>query len=437
MRKFMMTYLTVMLLVVAICTSCNTTEVEICYDETHPHLALVDLQYSWDEEFLKKNDTPDSMLVICHRVVNTWFCGYHSSTLSSDNKGEYIFNKPYEGKMGDKDVATDLPGENENTTDETVGVEDETVLPGNDVPASDTTDEETEDEAEEGENLYLKNGDYHFISYNYFHEDDTYEYLGLTSEEISEKVLNDRLLIKYKSYPLSDDKVDKHGMSWKDYNPYSTYITGATPVYYYSSGVEKIDDQKDNIIKITPNRLTQDIEIHFSIERDSVMIEKMMAEVSGVPESMNLITGVVDPSHTLKVLFLPQEESADGETSQSNGEGQSSWHGVTNYVGKISVMGLLRSDDPTFTTGAGIMQLAIFTYTEDKLGRKVSKLFNVGINLYNTIGEYGKIIYQQKETVILEIDNILKIDKNQVLETVDGDRNLDNWIIYKNIDLDV
>lgn len=407
------------MLVVAIFTSCDTTEVEICKDELHPHLALVDLQYSWDDNFVQKSDIPDSMLVIGHRIVNTWFCGYHSSTQQANNGGEYIFNKPYDG-----DFNTGEETDNDNATDGNVD--------GTQGSNGTTTEKEV------GDKFYVKNGDYHFISYNYFHEDDSYEYLGLTSEEIAERVLNDRLVIKYKSYPLSDDKVDKHGMNWKDYNPYSTYITGSTPIYYFSSGVKTIDDKNENIIKITPHRLTQDIEIHFSIERDSVMIEKMMAEVSGIPESMNLITGVVDPSHTLKVLFMPKEESdIQNDTQGNTAQGQSSWYGLTNYVGRMSVMGLLRSDDPTFTTGAGIMQLAIFTYTIDKLGRKVSKLFNVGINLYNTIGEYGKIIYQNKETVILNIDNILKIDKDQVLETVDGDRNLDNWIIYKNIDLDV
>src|SRR5574344_2102636 len=67
--------------------SCNP-DVELCREDTHPHLGSITYQYDWTNA----SHTPDSMYIIANRVINLWKC---SMVVNSGNGiGRYLFNAP-------------------------------------------------------------------------------------------------------------------------------------------------------------------------------------------------------------------------------------------------------------------------------------------------------------------------------------------------------
>ena len=379
---------------------CGEVEIPLCDVETHPHLAHVDIQTEWSiSEEAFNHEKPDSMFVLAYRVIDTWKCGYVSTTKTEGNEGRYVFNNPADN-VETKEVTAES---DENTaTEENVNAQP----------------------------FMLKRGDYRFVSLNYAENDNTFEYIGLKVDDVEEAIKNKEVLIKYKSYKLNDEKIDRFGNDWTDFNPYSEYVqSNVKSIYFDYSDIQEIIPGKENTLSLRPRSVTQDIEIRFKIEREDVVIEKIMGEISGIAQSLNILTNEADPSKTFKMLTMCEEVDNSG--------GVGSFNGKNTYSTKFSVTALTRNERPTHITGAGIMQLAIYTYTTDENNNRKEKVLNVGINLYNTIDKYGRIIYGQGVPVVLDIESILTINRNKVLEMTEEDSNLDKWIIYDDIDIDL
>lgn len=406
-------------LVIMSFTACDGTEVELCQKTTHPHLGPVNICFNWD-----KNDTfgatrPDSMYILSYRIIDAWKCGYVTTTNETNNAGRYVFNNPELEKYN-----IYIPGntKTEDGFEETSTDNNENENINNGTPSSSLPPR--------NEPFNLKRGEYRFIILNYAEDDNVFEYYGLTSETIEEAISEENVLVKYKSYKLNDPLVDKFGNDWTDFNPYSEYVlSNVNSIYFDHTDICEITPDVQNNIMFTPKRVTQDIEIVFTIERQSVMVEKIMGEISGIAQSVNVLTGDVDPSKTYKMLLMMEDNENNGSTSSMNG--------TNSYTGRFSVIALVRNENEKSISGAGILQLTIYTYTYDDDGNRKNKVLNVGINLFNTINnEYGRIISGRSEKVVLNIDNILTIDKNKILEKTTGN-NIDNWIIYKDIDIDL
>jgi hypothetical protein len=104
-------------------------------------------------------------------------------------------------------------------------------------------------------------------------------------------------------------------------------------------------------------------------------------------------------------------------------------------------------------TGPGILQLAIYAYTHNEAGERKSKLYNVGVNLYNTIKNYKEshtpdrpcknnpncnIIHRYMMPAELKIESFMTIDYEEILKNSDDDATIDSWILYNekiNVDL--
>ena len=385
--------------------SCGEVEIPLCNSETHPHLAQVDVQTEWSiSEEAFNHEKPDSMFILAYRVIDTWKCGYVSTTKPDENNGRYVFNNPVEENNTGNETENETPADNEENT--------------------------TTEESSKAQPLMLKRGDYRFVSLNYSDNDNTFEYIGLKESEVEEAIKNKEVLIKYKSYKLNDENIDRFGNDWTDFNPYSEYVqSNVKSIYFDYSDIQEIMPGEDNTLLLRPRSVTQDIEIRFEVEREEVVVEKIMGEISGIAQSLNLLTHEADPSKTFKMLMMCEE------TENSGGEG--SMNGKNTYSAKFSVTALTRNERPTHITGAGIMQLAIYTYTTDSNNNRKEKVLNVGINLYNTIDKYGRIIYGHGAPIVLDIESILTINRNKVLEMTEEGSNLDKWIIYDDIDIDL
>ena len=83
------------------------------------------------------------------------------------------------------------------------------------------------------------------------------------------------------------------------------------------------------------------------------------------------------------------------------------------------------------------MQLAIYASALDEYGREKPKVFHLGINLFNTINKYAPVISGFKNKVVLDIDNVLKIRRDEVLDNSDSDTGLDRWVIYDDVHVDI
>ncbi|MBR5860196.1 MAG: hypothetical protein IKY71_02490 [Bacteroidaceae bacterium] len=395
-----------------------TTEVEICKDTDHQHLAEVELEYDFSSVADGMEATvPDSMLVVAYRIIRSWKCTYISHVSGDDTGGRFIYNRPaFELPV------EPIPGEGEETEGDTSETGD-TESPG-------TGD--TEKHAL-SERFLVRQGEYRFIAFNNVMNSEIFEdnmdSRWFTKPGTIDKVISEKeIKIYYRSYNLKNEHVNIYGKDWTDFNPYTTYISGnAPPIYFHYTDVYSVNDKGLNKVNIELNNVSQNIELRFSIEREDVKINEIVAEISGIPCGMNLMTGVLDLTKTYKTLFNVNEVS----------EGVDSWSGVSEYAGNITVMGLAASNNIQLKTGPGIMQLAIYASALDEYGREKPKVFHLGINLFNTINKYAPVISGFKNKVVLDIDNVLKIRRDEVLDNSDSDTGLDRWVIYDDVHVDI
>lgn len=375
----------------------SCTEVDIHIEDTHTHLPELKLIYDmsdFKDTTTAKVELPDSLIVVAYRVINTWKCTYLSPVADSDAYGKYLFNNPKK--------------ENDTTTTETPS--------------------EAKDEI-----FKVKQGFYRFIAFNEIiddevYEDNTNEFWYLTPGVIDSIISNKKISIHYKSHNLKKELLKKYGRNWVDFNPYSTYISSKkSPMLFQFTDVYTIDYDKTNTVNIKFKDINQKIEIRFAIDHREVSIDSMVAEISGIPCGINLMTGEYDFSHTYKTLVDMVPVTASGDM----------FNGITEYAGNIDVLALAANISERQTTGSGIMQLALFTHTLDEEGKTKKKVFHVGINLYNTIKEIAPVIGGREEKVVLDVEKILQIDKDEILKDKEDGSTLDIWKEYANINVDV
>lgn len=394
-----------MVLSAVLCIFSCTTEVDICMEDSHLHLAEVELAY--DLTNVPESYVPDSMIVVAYRVLRSWKCSYMAPCTEDISLGRYIYNKPYQDAAGteSKLAAT------RNTASSVGGVET-------------------------GERFFVKRGDYRFITFNNTLTDITFDVMfernsktnwfaqdGVIDSVISNKAIE----LYYKGYHRKDEVMSKYGKSWLDFNPYTDYIArSSSPIYFQFSDMYNLEDGKKNHVTLACDKKTQDFEIRFSINRDSVIVEKIIAEVSGIPCGMNLITGKLDFRKTYKAFFDVHDTSGTADL----------WEANSTYSGEISVMGLVSSNSKELDTGPGMLQLAIYTYTENN-GRRKSKVFHVGINMYNTMRKYGYVLAGSDEKIVLEIERELNLKKDEIIESEETDTTIDYWIIREDIHVDI
>ena len=389
-----------MVLSALLCILSCTTEVDICMDNSHLHLAEVELAY--DLTGIPERYIPDSMIVVAYRVLRSWKCTYMAPCTEETSIGRYIYNKPYQ------DISEG--GTPRNTSSESTQ--------GN------------------RERFYVKRGDYRFITFNNTLTDVTFDVMFERNDMtnwfaqdgvIDSTISNKSIELYYKGYHRKDEVMSKYGKSWLDFNPYTEFIANSnSPVYFQFSDMYKMEDGKKNRVTLTCEKKTQDFEIRFSINRDSVIVEKIVAEISGIPCGMNLVTGKLDFRETYKAFFDVHDTSGTAEA----------WDGFSTYSGDISVMGLVSSNSKELDTGPGILQLAIYTYTEQN-GRRKSKVFHVGINMYKTMRKYGYVLAGSDEKIVLEIERELNLKKNEIIESEETDTTIDYWIIREDIHVDI
>ncbi len=393
----------------------SCVKVELCMEEEHPHTGNVKIEYHWPEEI--DDARPDSMLVLVNRIVNTRRVGYVTDAESSVG-GRYHFGKVY---RNDDAIATD---------------------------------------GQDKYPLIVNAGEYQIFAFNKDVVDYRFDNLDEYGDgrHLTTVGLHD-LGISYVSHELTDPRLGVYGRDWVDFNPYAKYVaTDVEPIY---RAVNKHDEatqeytfnvraDKDVEVDLYPKKITQDITFAFPIYTDpdgKVTIDSIIAEISGIPCKMLIYTGEILVDTTYKMLFKVDVDKDNVKDVilkvEEKGDTVEKTFRQLDCMSTISVLGLIPNEDPAYRTGAGILQLCIYSHTIDMAGEVRRKALYAKINMYNAIrrahllirDEQGRIIQNPGTYDELPFEKTLRIEnsrliitRNLILDIYDDYNSLDTWI---------
>lgn len=367
--------------------SCQT-DVELCNETVHPHRAKLTYSFNWGKN--KNSFTPDSMTVLASRVVNIWKTGMATGSFSSG--GTYLFNAPLDYRPGTENVAS--------ATLEPVTWKVKQFK----VPV----------------------GDYKFIAFNMGAEE--FDYSNVFEFFANPDMLQSELSIAYRTYCRSDSGLHSVIPSWRDYNAYSNYVQTSSHAFYYDTlSTMKLSNSQNYNIQFSPKELTQCVDIYFDIakviDKQVFTVDSVFGEISGLPGSINLATGILNVEKTYKMMF-PTDKIKDTETAKT----------VACHA-EIHVSGIMRNRMRNIYFGPGIMQVVIYCSAySPETGQRETKRIQGKINLYNTLtktpslrlNDDQKSAKMTTRTLKLSIGSKMEIDGEKILGASDESRT-DVW----------
>lgn len=210
-----------------------------------------------------------------------------------------------------------------------------------------------------------------------------------------------------------------------DFNSSIEHVYNPGPVFYEMQEVLRVFPDTQSEITIAPKSIAQKLTFRLNIDLDEgVRINEIVAEISGVGNNIELMSGTIDATRIYRSVFR-MYETAVSDT-------------VHTYEGDVYVFGLFPSKDRTLVTGPGILQLSIKAAYED-----FSKSFHAGINLCETISganlmtSLGNGLYRvEKEEAVLEILSTLTIRGDQIIPG-NNDQGLDAWFDSEDNEFDI
>lgn len=443
------------LVIVCVLLMVACVKVDLCMEKEHPHTGILTVSYDWDWSKIAEADRPDSMLVFANRIVNTWRCGF--ITPGEGTNGEGIGGRYRFGAIH-KDNTSVLPPEESVIPDE---------ISEDSKESEDSSDVVLEQQSVPNDTFHVRAGEFQLLAINSEHmihhdgqsvEDFRFEMI----EEYENNQLGIRdLVIAYVERDLkSDQSLNIYDKDWIDFNRYAKYIASEIKPIYRATIWREEDSQEftkavrsNSVVPVTlyPEKITQDVTISFPvIGEEGVVVDSMIAEISGIPHKMKIYSGELLTDKTLKMLFrIPTPEQQRDTTIniliEEKEETVKAW--VSDFEETISVMGLMRNNDKNYTTGAGIMQLCIYAHTTDReTGETKSKTIYAKVNLFNTIKraqllkrtDNDAIVQATKKGMLRIEDSFLIITRDLLIQTSDDDVSIDTWKeMDEDIDIDI
>ena len=324
--------------------ACNSTVVELDNDN-HTHEADVQFYFNFGP-LLEK---PDTMIVLAVRNLNYLCYTYHLSTqggLTSPANGSLTF-------------PTELRQHIEGTKNDYVR---------------------------------LHSGSYKLLT---FSGDNEYYTNNLSPMMNTNSQYLDQLNVTHVTYPNTKSHRSMYrDKDWISYNMYADYILGGDeqPTFISKQTLNVGLEDRTKRVNFSMSDISQRVTFDFTITKDpEVVIDSVKAEISGLAHRIYLMTEIVDVSRTFKTLFHPT-------ITPANNKGASS----VLVSGKIFTHGLIRSADPTYTTGPGILWIKVYTHTgentEDK-NTKVSRSVIACVNLYNLLDINPSLYINTKDEI--------------------------------------
>lgn len=218
----------------------------------------------------------------------------------------------------------------------------------------------------------------------------------------------------------------------KDKNAYSTFVTSLTePLYYLRSPMYSIgkDEKKDVVLKSEKRSMKVNLSflIKKNLKEELFKITKIEADLAGIPNKMELISGHIDYNDTYKVM-IPITYGGDTFTKKE-----------LTCKGSVEVLSIVAPRNTQMKTGPGILQLRIFL--ENQQGTQ--RIIYSKINLYNTIKKNNFISFTEDQAYTVnnvKTANIALSDTPLKLSGTKIEQDLDNVVgidVWQNIDTEV
>lgn len=426
------------LLTLTLCLSC--TDAELCYQPNHPHRADAKFSFDWGSY----QEIPDSMLVICNRVVNLWKAA--AVVNSQTNIGHFIFNAPR------------VPAE-------------ETPAPPTEGEETDTPSTRAATSSPESDRFSLPVGTYKFLTISCDTTELDYTNVYKFLNDNTGMVLQD-VDVSYKTYGIRDKGYRGFRPGWEDNNNYGArYMQpDVYPLFYDTIAPRDLNLGETMRCHFTPNALTQNIDVYLTIKKKSennhFTIDSVQAELAGIPISLNLSTGYLDITKTAKLPFR-MDRYVDGQKLEvvKDSEGKIVSSGDTHESteiechGNIDCTGIVYNADPEALSGPGIMQLAIYLTIEKKIpiyqrdqngdlvlddnGQLIiigyntmrsAKMIQGKINLFHTLREAdlleylagGRYVKKKVDHAVLRINADVELNADNISEESNG--GMDSWV---------
>ena len=436
------------LLMLTLCLSC--TDAELCYQPNHPHRADAKFSFDWGSY----QEIPDSMLVICNRVVNLWKAA--AVVNSQTNIGHFIFNAP---RVPAEETPAP-PTEGEETDTPTEGEETDTPTPSTRAATS----------SPESDRFSLPVGTYKFLTISCDTTELDYTNVYKFLNDNTGMVLQD-VDVSYKTYGIRDKGYRGFRPGWEDNNNYGArYMQpDVYPLFYDTIAPRDLNLGETMRCHFTPNALTQNIDVYLTIKKKSennhFTIDSVQAELAGIPISLNLSTGYLDITKTAKLPFR-MDRYVDGQKLEvvKDSEGKIVSSGDTHESteiechGNIDCTGIVYNADPEALSGPGIMQLAIYLTIEKKIpiyqrdqngdlvlddnGQLIiigyntmrsAKMIQGKINLFHTLREAdlleylagGRYVKKKVDHAVLRINADVELNADNISE--ESNEGMDSW----------
>lgn len=437
------------LLMLTLCLSC--TDAELCYQPNHPHRADAKFSFDWGSY----QEIPDSMLVICNRVVNLWKAA--AVVNSQTNIGHFIFNAP---RVPAEETPAP-PTEGEETDTPTEGEETDTPAPATRAATS----------SPESDRFSLPVGTYKFLTISCDTTELDYTNVYKFLNDNTGMVLQD-VDVSYKTYGIRDKGYRGFRPGWEDNNNYGArYMQpDVFPLFYDTIAPRDLNLGETMRCHFTPKALTQNIDVYLTIKKKSennhFTIDSVQAELAGIPISLNLSTGYLDITKTAKLPFR-MDRYVDGQKLEvvKDSEGKIVSSGDTHESteiechGNIDCTGIVYNADPEALSGPGIMQLAIYLTIEKKIpiyqrdqngdlvlddnGQLIiigyntmrsAKMIQGKINLFHTLREAdlleylagGRYVKKKVDHAVLRINADVELNADNISE--ESNEGMDSWV---------
>lgn len=306
----------------------------------------------------------------------------------------------------------------------------------------------------------LEVGDYKFITFPYDETELEYSDVFKFITEKSADFPLQEVCYAYKQYSKDDPKLRKKLVGWDDYNQYSQYIQPDVNILFYdTTQIVRIDHEKEQTIPFKPKSLSQTIDFYFNIKKkvdeSPFVIDKVWAEVGGVPRKINLSNGHLDITKTSKIMFPIDMTDANGNTASVDETPDTETNTSLRCHGQIHVSGLVNVQRNTGESledvhrkmyGPGIMQVIIYGHAIDSdTGRRINRRWQGVINLYEALKKArltvttvdGKYVKRNTEYGTVNIGTPLNMDGNSILRDNSGGDGLEEWIPTVSINLDI
>ena len=437
------------LLMLTLCLSC--TDAELCYQPNHPHRADATFSFDWGSY----QEIPDSMLVICNRVVNLWKAA--AVVNSQTNIGHFIFNAP---RVPAEETPAP-PTEGEETDTPTEGEETDTPAPATRAVTS----------SPESDRFSLPVGTYKFLTISCDTTELDYTNVYKFLNDNTGMVLQD-VDVSYKTYGIRDKGYRGFRPGWEDNNNYGArYMQpDVFPLFYDTIAPRDLNLGETMRCHFTPKALTQNIDVYLTVkkksEKNPFTIDSVQAELAGIPISLNLSTGYLDITKTAKLPFR-MDRYVDGQKLEvvKDSEGKIVSSGDTHESteiechGNIDCTGIVYNADPEALSGPGIMQLAIYLTIEKKIpiyqrdqngdlglddnGQLIiigyntmrsAKMIQGKINLFHTLREAdlleylagGRYVKKKVDHAVLRINADVELNADNISE--ESNEGMDSWV---------